>query len=132
MYDCGQANAGERTIYDHKGTASYNNFYYKYFGAFTSSSGYMKTSSSANYSCGSYGYSTYYGTGRTSYASSQGTKYWYRFDYYTSNYVDYYKMFQYYKIESKESQTVVTESDLISNVQNWVQYRPRVNDPWAP
>ena len=27
MYDCGGANAGNRTIYDHKGTASYNNYY---------------------------------------------------------------------------------------------------------
>ena len=124
MYDCGSSSAGNRTIYDHKGTASYNNFYYKYFGAFTSSSSYTATSSSANYDCGSYGYKTYYNTGRTSYAQSQGTHYWYRFDYYTSSYKDYYKMFKYYKVEAKESATAVTPTDLISDVQNWVQYRP--------
>lgn len=124
MYDCGGSSAGNRTIYDHKGTASYNGWYYKYFGAFTSSSSYTSTSSNANYSCGSYGYPTYYNTGRTSYAESQGTRYWYRFDYYTSSYKDYYKMFKYYKVEAKESSTSVSPTDLISNVQHWVRYRP--------
>lgn len=54
-----------------------------------------------------------------------GQRRYFRFDYYTCSYTDYYKMFQYYKIESKESQTAVTASDLISNVQHWVQYREK-------
>lgn len=124
MHDCGGANAYYRTIYDHKGTASYNNYYYKYFGAFTSTSGYT-AAGGTSYSCGSYGYPTYWKTGRTSNAESQGSYYWYRFDYYTSYYTDYYKVFQYYRIDAKESSTPVTESSTISNVQNWVQYRAR-------
>ena len=51
--------------------------------------------------------------------------YWYRFDYYTSYYTDYYKMFQYQKVENKESFTEVTEGGSISNVQEWVQYRAK-------
>lgn len=48
-----------------------------------------------------------------------------RFDYYTSTYTDYYKMFQYYKIDAKESSSAVTAGGLISNVQHWVQYRAK-------
>lgn len=49
----------------------------------------------------------------------------FRFDYYTSTYTDYYKMFQYYKIDAKESSSAVTSGGLISNVQHWVQYRAK-------
>lgn len=49
----------------------------------------------------------------------------FRFDYYTSTYTDYYKMFQYYKIDAKESSSAVTPGSLISNVQHWVQYREK-------
>ena len=48
-----------------------------------------------------------------------------RFDYYTSSYTDYYKMFRYYKIESKESNSAVSADELISNVQHWIQYREK-------
>ena len=34
-------------------------------------------------------------------------------------------MFQYQKIENKESITEVVASDTISNVQEWVQYRAK-------
>lgn len=47
----------------------------------------------------------------------------FRFDYYTSSYTDYYKMFQYYRIDSKESSSAVSAGGMISNVQHWVQYR---------
>ncbi len=49
----------------------------------------------------------------------------FRFDYYTSYYSDYYKMFQYRKVEELESGTLVEEGNGISNVQAWVKYRER-------
>ncbi len=62
---------------------------------------------------------------RTAYADCQGSTRWFRFDYYTSNYTDYYKIFRYQKVENLESRTKVTESDTISNVQHWVKYREK-------
>ncbi|MBD5137340.1 MAG: leucine-rich repeat protein [Lachnospiraceae bacterium] len=47
----------------------------------------------------------------------------FRFDYYTSTYTDYYKMFQYYRLDAKESSSVVYAGGMISNVRHWVQYR---------
>ena len=125
MYDCGGANAGNRTIYDHKGTASYNNYYYQYFGAFTSTSGYSATGNT-DYSCGSYGYKTFYGTGRTSYADSQGSKYWYRFDYYKSTYTDYQKIYKYYRDLNYQSTDPGSGGDgiTITNKVTYVKYRP--------
>ena len=49
----------------------------------------------------------------------------FRFDYYTSTYTDYYKMFKYYRLDAKESSSVVYAGGMISNVQHWVQYRER-------
>lgn len=54
-----------------------------------------------------------------------GTPRCFRFDYYTSYYTDYYKVFQYTKTETLESDTEVTESSTISNVEEWVQYRAK-------
>ena len=126
MYNCGGANAYYRTIYDHEGTASYNGYYYQYFGAFKSSSGYT-AAGGTSYSCGSYRYPTYCNTGRNSYAESQGTYYWYRFDYYVSAYTDYYKLFHFYKTEQLESSTQINESSSsttkISNVKEYVKYK---------
>lgn len=121
MYDCGSASAGNRAIYNQYGYGPANNYLYKYFGAFTSSSSYTATTGY----CNNLGATVYKDTGRTSYADSQGSYYWFRFDYYTSSYVDYYKMFQYKKVETKESSTVVSASSTISNVQKWVQYRAK-------
>lgn len=56
---------------------------------------------------------------------NDGQRRFYRFDYYVANYIDYYKMFKYYKTEAKESPTVVTATDMISDVQAWVQYRAK-------
>ena len=54
-----------------------------------------------------------------------GTPRCFRFDYYVSSYVDYYKLFTYSKTEAKESTSQVTASSTISNVQEWVQYRAK-------
>lgn len=61
----------------------------------------------------------------TSTTDGMGTPRMLRFDYYTSTYTDYYKMFQYEKFENKESTTQVTASNTISNVQKWVRYRAK-------
>ena len=121
MYDCGGANGtANRAIYNKKGNGPDNGFYYKYFGAFTSTKG--NYNSDTGY-CNSQNIRNYIVPDRTSYASCQGATRWFRFDYYTSTYVDYYKMFQYQKIENLESETEVTASETISNVQKWIQYR---------
>ena len=52
--------------------------------------------------------------------------YFYRFDYYTSTYTDYYKVFQYQKVTTGlEASTQVTAGGEISNVQQWVRYREK-------
>lgn len=120
MYDCGGSGAGNRIIHNKSGYGSKNNFYYKYFGAFLSSVSYTAVSGADNGS----GDMAYMDTGRTSFADSQGSKYWFRFDYYTSSYVDYYKMFKYYKQTFHES-TSYPSGDNIANVVEWVQYRAK-------
>lgn len=124
MYDCGQSSAGNRAIYNRIGTPTESgstNFYYKYFGAFTSTNGYARYGN--NSYCNNIGWDVYYETGRTSYADSQGSKYWFRMDYYNCSYTDFYKMFRYYKVEQMESMTAVEESDSVSDVQHWALYR---------
>ena len=116
MYDCGGAKAYDRLI-NHQYTSKWH-----YFGAFTSTNGYEKTANSA---CTNRDCTTYYVSGRTSHADTQGSYYWLRFDYYNCNYTDYYKLFEYKKVEDKESETKVTASNTISNVQKWVQYREK-------
>ena len=96
MYDCGGANAYDRAIWNKSGTCNVSPYYnYKYFGAFTSTSGY--STKGYNSYCNNCGMTTYYNTGRTSNADSQGSYYWFRFDYYTCTYKDYRKLFNYWK-----------------------------------
>lgn len=122
MYDCNNASAYSRAIYNQYGYGPVNGYLYKYFGAFTSSASYSATSGY----CNNLGLTVYYNTGRTSYADSQGSYYWFRFNYYTTTYTDYVKIFTYEKITTgKESATEVKESDSISDVQVYVQYRKK-------
>lgn len=123
MYDCGGGGGTQyRAIYNKKGTGPDNNYGYKYFGAFTSSKG--DYASDTGY-CNSLNIRNYIIPERTKYADCQGSTRWFRFDYYTSTYTDYYKMFKYEKVEEKESDTIVEEFANISNVQAWVQYREK-------
>ena len=123
MYDCGGAAASSawRNIYYQKGTRGYG---YKYFGAFVSTTNYSKapggTYSTADANAGYQWYEVPL-SDRSSYAATQGTRFWYRFNYYTSSYTDYYKMFCYSKVEKLESATMPTGSG-VSNVQEWVRY----------
>lgn len=122
MYDTNYANGtAKRAIFNKKGTGA-NGYGYKFFGAFTSSTGNYQNDTSY---CNSLGIRNYIIPERTAWADCQGATRWFRFDYYTSYYTDYYKMFQYQKTENKESNTEVFATNTISNVQHWVQYRPK-------
>ena len=81
------ADAGDRVIYYQKGTYSLNGYGYKNFGAFLSSEDYRRTTSNRGQPTPEYYW--YTDTGRTSNADSQGSKYWYRFEYYRCTYTDY-------------------------------------------
>lgn len=123
MYDTNSANGSSvRAIYNKYGYGPTNNYLYKYFGAFTSTNG--SYSSDTGY-CNNLNIRNYIIPERTAYSDCQGATRWFRFDYYTSSYNDYYKMFQYRKVENKESSTEVFASNTISNVQKWVEYRAK-------
>lgn len=123
MFDTNYANGTSvRAIYNQYGYGPTNGYLYKFFGAFTSTNG--SYSSSTTY-CNNLGITNYIVPEKTSWDECQGSTRWFRFDYYNSRYTDYYKMFQYQKVEDKESATEVTASDTISNVQAWVKYRPK-------
>lgn len=119
MYDTSYANGtSQRAIYNQKGTGPANGYAYKYFGAFTSTSTY--TDGGTGY-CNNLGIRNYIVSDRKSWDLCQGSTRWFRFDYYTSSYTDYYKMFQYRKVEEKESATMPSGTG-VSNVQEWVRY----------
>ena len=131
MYNVHYANVLDRQIADK--TCSMNNLSFKYFFAMTSSvncpaltgkyagfvAGYYADEAPIGYNCHNILPAS---TGPT---DGLGTPRMLRFDYYTSYYTDYYKMFQYQKVENKESFIEVTEGGSISNVQEWVQYRAK-------
>ena len=122
MYNCGGgAGTSQRPILNKYGTGV-DGYLYQYFGAFTSTNG---NYTSSTYYCNNLGITNYVIPERTAYADCQGSTRWFRFDYYVSDYTDYYKMFQYQKVENKESTTEVSASSTISNVQKWVQYRAK-------
>lgn len=83
MYDCGGGNGiANRAILDYKGTGPDNGFYYKYFGAFTSTTG---NYSNDKYYCNSRNITNYIIPGRTAYSECQGATRWFRFDYYRNH-----------------------------------------------
>lgn len=121
MYNTDGANANNRRPFYQSGYNSENGYGYSIFNAWTSTKNYSSVSHS-----GQSGWTWYeVRDSHTSYAESGGSYYWYRFDYYVSNYTDYYKMFQYQKVEEKETTTEIANGGSISNVQKWVQYREK-------
>lgn len=56
---------------------------------------------------------------------NDGQRRFYRFDYYLASYNDYYKMFKYYKEDSRESSSQPSASDTVYNIVEWVQYRAK-------
>ncbi|MBQ7847343.1 MAG: hypothetical protein IJ344_03565, partial [Clostridia bacterium] len=109
------ADANDRIISATSGQDEETGYLYDQFGAFTSSVNYPKYS-------GSDEETLYWQTGRTGNASSQGSYYWYRFEYYTCHYSDYVRMYRHEKSEQIESDEAVPESEGISNIQEWVRY----------
>lgn len=90
--------------------SGYNQWY-----AFESSAN--ASTSNSVYNTTKYPYVYYYtGIGHLSW-------HWFRVPLYQCSYTDYVKMFKYYKIDNKESESEVVETDNISNVKHLVQYR---------
>lgn len=122
-YNAPYANNTHRSIsHKFRSTGVADNFWYGYFHANLSTKNhpYLDNSYCNNANMPSYNCSSEFNTS----ATAGPTPRFFRFKYYQASYNDYYKVFKYYKLESKESLSAVTETDLISNVQNWVQYRP--------
>ena len=128
MYNTDGANAYNRAIYYQKGNGSSastgNNYWYGLFGAFKSTNNYSGQTD-ANWNQNDTYYKWYHVTDRSSFADTQGSYWWYRMEYWTSTYTDYYKLFHYSKTENLESDTEVTAADGISNIQAWVRYRAK-------
>lgn len=129
MYDCGGSTAGNRAILYKKGygtsNSTGNTYGYSLFGAFKSTNDYDYTTSE-NWNQNDTYYKWYYVTDRKSFADTQGSYWWYRFNYYICSYTDYYKVFQYKKVTTNiESATQVTAGGEISNVQHYVTYREK-------
>lgn len=125
MYDCGGANGSStRAIYHKYGYGPDTGLLYKYFYAFASKNG---NYSYDKYYCNSQALTNYIVSDqKTSNAECGGATRWFRFDYYTSSYVDYQKVYQYQKVTTgNESTTKVTAGGEISDVQHYVIYRAK-------
>lgn len=92
-----------------------SNYYYKYFGAFTSTNNYGTVGNQWGQSGV---YQWYHVTDRKSYADTQGSYYWYRVNYYTSSYTDYTKYYDYYR----DLYYQTTDPGNGSNISNKVAY----------
>lgn len=130
MYSVAYANSTNRTISDRSGwNDQYGNqikdqgYYYGNFYAFLSAAD--CTYLDKSYCCSRNQASYYCHDILPSDKTGIGTPRFFRFNYYVSNYVDYYKIFQYQKVEQLESETQIEASDTVSNVQEWVQYRAK-------
>ena len=110
-----EADANDRIVKNMPGTDAETGYLYDRFGAFCSSVNYPEYSASGEDTL-------YWQTGRIENATSQGSYYWYRFEYYTCHYSDYVRMYRHEKSEQMESSEPVPESEGISNIQEWVRY----------
>ena len=123
MYSCNANGSSYRAIYHKYGYGPDNGYLYQFFYAFMSTKG---DYSSDMYYCNSQ-YKTNYVV-NDQYTSNEecgGATRWFRFDYYTSSYIDYTKIYQYKKVTDEISSTAVHNSGEISNVQHYVRYREK-------
>lgn len=124
MYDCGGSGAGDRAIFYKKGTGSStltgNNFGYKYWGAFESSTAFNQIDAGKNWGQNDTYYLWYNVTNRTSYAQSQGSKYWYRIQIRKTVYTDYTR--QYTHARTITTTTEPTAGNGISNIKKYVRF----------
>ena len=126
MYNVSYANTTNRTIshrygyYDQYGNSG--GYLYQYFTAIKST---VNCDYLDNYYCCSQNLPSYYCHSIISNTTNVGTPRMFRFEYYTSTYTDYAAVFQWTKTTQEESSTQVTAGGEISNVQEWVKYRPK-------
>ena len=80
-----------------------------------------------NYYCNNYNMPSYNCSSEFNNSDLAGpTPRFFRFNYYTTKYTDYQKMYQYTKVTNGlESATEISASGSISNVQAWVKYRAK-------
>lgn len=80
-----------------------------------------------NYYCNNYNMPSYNCSSEFNNSDLAGpTPRFFRFNYYTTKYTDYQKMYQYTKVTNGlESATEISTSGSISNVQAWVKYRAK-------
>lgn len=129
MYNVPYSNTTVRFIsdrtgnFDKYGKTNSSSYYFGWFYAFTSSVNCKYLDN--NYCCNRNQPSYYCHDILPSDKSKVGTPRFFRFDYYKSSYTDYVKVFVYQKTENLESYSKVTAGGDISNVQEWVQYRPK-------
>ena len=122
MYDSGTGNGtAGRAIYNQYGYGPDTGFLYKYFDAFTSTNGGY---SGDTYYCNSRGIMNYIIPERNAYNDCHGATRWFRFDYYTSYYTDYQKIYKYYRDVSYSTTDPGTGSN-ISNKVKYVKYREK-------
>jgi len=131
MYNVAYSTTMERQIADRKCTNDSGSLAFHYFYAIASATncpkasvqgyvcGYASNKAPVTYNCKSILPQS------NSTTDGMGTPRMLRFDYYTSTYTDYYALFTYERYVDKESDTQVTASDSISNVQEWVMYREK-------
>ena len=124
MYNVNYAKTYERAISPKKQT--HGGLAYNYFYALKSSTNCAYLD---NYYCCSSNMATYDCAGilpaSTGSTDGMGTPRFFRFNYYSCGYTDYYKMFKYYKEDTLESTTQPTASDTVYNINEWVQYRAK-------
>lgn len=126
MYDTNSAKGtSKRPIYNQKGKDPVASRGYKYFGAFTKTIHENNNYDSSTSYCCNLGIRNYIVPERTAYADCQGSTRWFRFEYYTCDYVDYTRYYLYSKVENKESSSDPSGGANVSNVQKWVQYRAK-------
>ena len=122
-YNASYANRTDRSISPYRLNSGTGGYAYWYFHANLSSTDhpYLGTSYCNNYNIPSYNCSSEFNTT----ALAGPTPRFFRFNYYTCLYIDYYRLFHYYKEDNQESFTQPTESSTVYNIVEWVQYRAK-------
>ncbi|MBO4913967.1 MAG: hypothetical protein J5449_02070, partial [Oscillospiraceae bacterium] len=130
MYDSGRGNGiSQRAILDYCGYGPDTGFYYKYFGAFTSTNG---NYSSDRYYCNSRSITNYIIPEKYTWDECQGATRWFRFDYYCSTYTDSKKVYNYVRIGSGETDNYSNIPSNAVQITEYVKYRIHLDDCPAP
>ena len=122
MYNCVYANVTTRAISSERLQSGIHDYAFIYFYAFASS---VDCPYLDNYYCNDQGVASYNCSSVLPETSSLGigTPRFCRFNYYTSAFSRYQKLYSFEKQEELESSVAVTAGDGISDVRHYVQYR---------